>query len=584
MYKELLITKWFFFYMFKNHSLNFFIFILISIIMSIVEVLTIASIVPFLHVILSSEVNTKNYFNFNISDYVNFSTKGDEVFFLMTIFSLILFLSSLIKIFHIYYGNYIQKKVGSILSNHMYNSIINYNYIDIINKSSSEFLSIITDKAELAKFSIFNFLSIITSLLLLISFSIYFFFIMPGESINNFYLVIVAFLIVIISTKKMLSKQSVIHSQSIFLRFKIINDTFGMMREIIIDRSQKFFKKKFKKIDDEFRQSAFIIGIISGIPKFIIEFILVLIIFMFVYDTIFIYNYDSTLIIPIVTSFVFMMYRSMPLLNNIYASFSQLSGYKESVLEAIKLLNYFKNYNVENFNVHHSNNEIDFKSTLSLENVSFKYPDSKKNILDNITLTFEKGKIYGIKGASGSGKSTFLNIISGLIYPKSGKLLVDNIMLDNTNLYLWRKKISLVSQSNFFMDETIFNNLTISLKSNEDSKINSVLKIAIKNSALDDFINELPMGLNTKIGDNAVKISGGQKQRLAIARALCKGADCLLLDESTSGIDLETEKKLLLNLKNLDKKMLIIIVSHKKQTLDFCDKIIDLDEIKNFKS
>ncbi len=579
MRKELQIIIWFYNFFIKNNKLDFSLFVVIAIFISFIEVLSIASVIPFLEVILSDKMINNNKVISFITENLNISSRKEQVFFLMIIFLSLLFLSSLAKILHIIFVNQIQRKVGSSLSNLMYDSIVHNDYISITQKNSSEFLSIITEKAELTKQSIFNLLNIISSFILLIALLTFILFITPNVSLQGFLLVIFIFVIIIFLTKKILSKQSLNHSRSIFERFKIVNETYGIIREIIIDNSQTFFKKKYKKSDDKFRKSQFLIGIISSIPKFIIEYVLILVIFLFVFKLLFFYNYSSSYVLPIVTSFAFVAYRSMPLLNNIYSSFAQISGYKESVLEGISLLEEINtskkktDYKSENFNL------LEFRSMLKLHNISFAYPNKKETILSNINLSFQKGKIYGIKGSSGTGKSTLLNIISGLIKPNKGELYVDDTIIEKEKINFWRKKVSLVSQSNFFMDETIFENLTISSQVKDAEKLKYLVEKAIKNSVLDEFIEKLPEGIHTKIGDNAIRISGGQKQRLAMARALCKNPECLLLDESTSGLDTENEKILISNLKKINSNMLIILVSHKKQTLDFCDIVIDLDNL-----
>lgn len=580
MKKEIKILSWFYSFFITSNKLDFSLFIFTALIVSIIEVMSIASIIPFLEVVLSENMANDNKFVFLITEYFKFQTRKELVVFLITIFLSLLFLSSLTKILIVIFVNHIQRKVGSKLSNLMYSSIINNDYLSITKKNSSDFLSVITEKAELTKQSIFNILNSISSLILLCSLIIFILFITPNFSFLIFVLILFIFLLIIFLTKKILSKQSLSQSKSIFERFKIVNETYGIIREIIIDNSQEFFKNKYKKSDDKFRKAQFVIGIISGIPKFIIEYILILIIFIFVYNLLFTHNYNSSHVLPLVSSFAFVAYRSMPLLNNIYSSIAQISGYKESVLEGINLLNEIKLIKKQNHeDLMNSNIDFKFNSSLSLENVNFTYPDNSEKVLKNININLEKGKIYGIKGSSGTGKSTLLNIISGLIIPTEGKLFVDNTLINKEKINLWRNKVSLVSQSNFFLDETIFENLTISSNINDEQKLNLLVNSSLKTSVLEDFIKNLPNGIHSKIGDNAVRISGGQKQRLAIARALCKKPECLMLDESTSGLDIENEQKLIENLINIKSKMLIVLVSHKKQTLEFCDEIIDLDRM-----
>ena len=580
MKKEIKILSWFYSFFITSNKLDFSLFIFTALIVSIIEVMSIASIIPFLEVVLSENMANDNKFVFLITEYFKFQTREELVVFLITIFLSLLFLSSLTKILIVIFVNHIQRKVGSKLSNLMYSSIINNDYLSITKKNSSDFLSVITEKAELTKQSIFNILNSISSLILLCSLIIFILFITPNFSFLIFVLILFIFLLIIFLTKKILSKQSLSQSKSIFERFKIVNETYGIIREIIIDNSQEFFKNKYKKSDDKFRKAQFVIGIISGIPKFIIEYILILIIFIFVYNLLFTHNYNSSHVLPLVSSFAFVAYRSMPLLNNIYSSIAQISGYKESVLEGINLLNEIKHIKKQNHeDLMNSNIDFKFNSSLSLENVNFTYPDNSEKVLKNININLEKGKIYGIKGSSGTGKSTLLNIISGLIIPTEGKLFVDNTLINKEKINLWRNKVSLVSQSNFFLDETIFENLTISSNINDEQKLNLLVNSSLKTSVLEDFIKNLPNGIHSKIGDNAVRISGGQKQRLAIARALCKKPECLMLDESTSGLDIENEQKLIENLINIKSKMLIVLVSHKKQTLEFCDEIIDLDRM-----
>ncbi len=217
------------------------------------------------------------------------------------------------------------------------------------------------------------------------------------------------------------------------------------------------------------------------------------------------------------------------------------------------------------------NFEEDFRS-LQFNNVCFSY-DEKKIVLNNLSFEMQRGQILGISGESGKGKSTLLDIISGLLEKKSGEIFVNN----KSNVLLtkgWQKKIGFVFQDTYLLDDSLKNNIALGYeeKDIESEKID----YAIKNSDLSDFVKTLDGGINYSFGDIEQRLSGGQKQRIGIARALYNKPEILILDEATSALDLETEEKILRILKNLKSKCSIIIVSHKKNTLKICDKIIEL--------
>ena len=213
----------------------------------------------------------------------------------------------------------------------------------------------------------------------------------------------------------------------------------------------------------------------------------------------------------------------------------------------------------------------DFKS-LQFNNVSFSY-EEKKPVLNDLNFEMLKGQILGISGESGKGKSTLLDIISGLLEKKSGEILINN----KSNVLLskgWQRKIGFVFQDTYLLDDSLKKNIALGY----DEKNIEIERIdyAIKNSDLKDFVKSLDGGINYRFGDIEQRLSGGQKQRIGIARALYNKPEILILDEATSALDLETEEKILSILKNLKSQCSIIIVSHKKNTLKICDKIIEL--------
>ena len=216
------------------------------------------------------------------------------------------------------------------------------------------------------------------------------------------------------------------------------------------------------------------------------------------------------------------------------------------------------------------NKNITFNDNVEIKNLFFNYNDDQNNIFENLNFKINKGEFVGIVGESGSGKSTFVDLILGILKPKQGKIYVDGKELmptDNIN-------IGYVTQNVFIMDDSIANNIAFGIKENE---INYKLIFKVLNlSKLYKLINNLPEGINSEVGEKGARLSGGEAQRINIARALYLEPEILILDESTSALDLKTENELLKDLKELQKTKTIIIISHRKESIVFCDKVYEL--------
>jgi len=217
-----------------------------------------------------------------------------------------------------------------------------------------------------------------------------------------------------------------------------------------------------------------------------------------------------------------------------------------------------------------------FKDSIKLLNVDFAY-DGKNNILENVNLTINKGDRVGIIGSTGTGKSTLLDIVMGLLQPNSGKVLIDGINInssfDRTFLNKWQSCVSHVPQNIFISDASFAENIAFGLSINQID-IDKVRECA-KKAMIDDFINNSEKKYFTNLGEGGVKISGGQKQRIGIARALYKNSMVLILDEATSALDNQTEHDVMNTFQNLN-SVTILIVTHRKSTIKYCDKIIEL--------
>jgi ABC-type multidrug transport system fused ATPase/permease subunit len=192
-------------------------------------------------------------------------------------------------------------------------------------------------------------------------------------------------------------------------------------------------------------------------------------------------------------------------------------------------------------------------------------------------MTIKKGDIIGIIGATGSGKSTLINLLIGLLQPSEGKIEIDKLDI-NSNLTEWYKKIGYVPQSVYLIDDTIKKNIAFGLR--EEDIDDNLIKQAVEKASLSEFLNELANGLETIVGEKGIMLSGGQQQRIGIARALYRDPEILILDEATSSLDQATEKKIMKSVQFLKRKKTLIIITHRLSTVENCDKIFFIDKGK----
>lgn len=264
--------------------------------------------------------------------------------------------------------------------------------------------------------------------------------------------------------------------------------------------------------------------------------------------------------------------RILPSLRNIMSSWSSIR-YNRYTIDTL-------NDSVESHNVDiaPTSERLKFEDSIELKNIHFGFDDTTKPIINNLSLTINRGECLGIKGASGVGKTTLFNLILGLYRPTSGDIYIDGEKLTDSNIRKWQNSIGYVSQSVYIVDGTLVDNIAFGCDANsiDYSLIDKVIEL----SNLKEFVASLPQGIHTHIGEQGSKISGGQRQRIGIARALYKSADILLFDEATSSLDDQTEENINSAIKELseqNKSLTIVIIAHRESSLEYCDRIITLE-------
>ncbi len=349
---------------------------------------------------------------------------------------------------------------------------------------------------------------------------------------------------------------------------KTLYESYGSIKDIKILSKEQEVKDKFYEKINKYETNHFFWDLSNKFPKIILEIIAVTLILLISYIYYYIYK-DTQTLFNLLSVYVVLVIRFIPAFNSLTTSFGYLRMFSPSVEFISKELNninkdrYSQNLNIFQKNDEHFNNEF-----IKISNLSFKYPNSNFKSLENISLKINKGSIVGIMGPTGSGKTTFFHLMLGLISPEKGNIFFEGKSIF-TDIDLWRKETGHISQNIFLLDDTIKNNITFNLSNNEDDEKRLAQAIEIAN--LNDKLDSLPKGLETRVGVDGLELSGGERQRIAIARTLYKNPNIIFMDEFTSALDIKTEELILQKLMKYKNNKTIIIITHRTSTLKYCN-------------
>jgi len=530
------------------------------------ELISIGSIFPFLGVLIAPE---KFYSQINDLGFdFEIINKNNILLFITVIFVIISLLVGGFRLLLMWYQQLITTEIGIEFSSKVYENTLYQPYIYQINLHSSQVQVGLQKTMFLVEYIINPCLLLLSSVIILSLVLIGFMFIDPNATFVTLSVFLVFYFSISLIYKKKLAKNSLIISKNQNIIAKLIQESLGGIREIIINSLQKKFINQFKISFKPLQKSQSENLIIGQSPRYIIEALGMAFISVIAYNISTSSNYNEVNAVPILGVIALAAQRLLPIIQQIYYSIAKIRGSISSISDVIELLCL----------INKEDNIIKNKiiKEITIKNLYFKYPVDKEWKLKDINLKISVGSTIGIVGPSGSGKSTLINIISGLLYPNAGQIYVDDYEVNENNINLLRSNISYVPQSLFLSDSTIVENIAFGINKTEID-MGKILEVA-KISKIEDMIQDWPLKYDTLVGESGVKISGGQRQRIGIARALYKDSNIILLDESTSALDVLTEDEIINSLISINRKKIIIIITHRLSSLKHCDNIF---EIKN---
>jgi len=544
----------------KKEKINFILILILSIFGAILEMIGISFFIPLIAILLGGSVDFKGSQLF--IDFINLINQSDFnniLFFAVATLVIVFVVKNIYLFFLHYYNNKFINDFGSKISKKLFKKYLNNNINFFIKKNSNELLNNCIYVVDGFKDTLSNIILIFSELLILCGISLLLAIIEPrGFLLSFIFLFFFGILAYFISGKTLESwGQQIINFEK--QRYLHLSQAFKAIREIIVFKKINFFFQKYVEPNNKRFQISIWKATLTGLPKYLIELLFVitlssLLIFL---------NYlgkSNQEIIIIMGLYAVATIRIMPSLNRILSSFQSFKFGKKSI-------DIIYNEIIQNFNqkkIVTDAIDLNKKEVINFKKVSFRFKENEKKIFEGLNLKIYKNEFIAIVGKTGSGKSTLTNLMLGLLNSDSGEI--------NLNY----NKVGLVPQNPYLIDSTIKENIAFGVKKEliNEKKID----FCINQVQLKNLILSLSKGIDTFVGENGVKFSGGEVQRLSIARALYLEPDVIILDEPTNSLDEKTEKKIVQILKNLSKHHTIIFVTHNIKNINFCDRIIELSD------
>jgi len=543
--------------------------------MALIDAIGIASILPFITVLANPESVETNQFLAYLFKNLNFKSTNDFFFFLGSLVFTILLFSLVFKAT----SNYVQYRFVQnceySLSKRFFEAYMHQPYAWFIERNSADLgKNILSEIEGIVGNGILPLIIIIAQSAVALAIIILLIYIDPILALAISFSLGICYVVIFNLMGDFLTRISLEQVKANQQRYIIVNEAFSVIKELKVRGIEQFYTNRFKETSKAYAKNKASAQLSSQLPRFLLEALafggILLIVLYFIAR-----YHDFTIVIPRIALYAFAGYRLLPALQQIYSNSSILRFTKPSIdllhseLKNIEIFQ--KNINIKRL--------IKLKVSIKLNNISFNYNNSSNLALKNLNINIKAKTTVGLVGSSGSGKTTIVDCILGLLEPKEGFLSVDDMTINQKNSSQWQKTIGYVPQQIFITDDTVAANIAFGVDSNNiDYK--SVERAARAANVHDFVIKQLPQGYSTILGERGIRLSGGQRQRIAIARALYHKPQILIFDEATSALDGATEEAVIKAVNKIAHSITIIMIAHRLSTVRNCDEIFLIEKGK----
>lgn len=544
------------------------------VLMALLELVAVASVGPFMAVVGDSTLLSEDNFLAWLYVTLGFSNSNEFLFWLGMTVLITLAVAALISMLTTWRLAIYSNQVGAEISSRLNRYYMYQDWLFHANGSSSQLTNkVIQECGRLTHQVISPLMQINAKLVLTMVMSTAIFLFDPIVALVGITLFVSAYLVLFRVVRSRLALNGQIVTEVNHTRIKLLNEGFGGIKDTLLLGRQRDFDKRFDRVSREMARAAGTIQGLAQVPRYAMELVAfgaIIILVLYLLKT---KSGDLGSILPVLSIYALAGFKLLPALQQIYAGISTLRSH----------LSAFDTLRIDLIASKAAKEDVDIKpaekliahSEISLNNIKFHYPGKTQTVLNDLNMSFAVNKVTGIVGASGSGKSTVIDMLLGLIDPDQGAITIDGEKLSAENKRAWQNSLGFVPQSIFLADASIRENIAFGLP---PERINEQrVSYAAKMAHLDELIQGLPDGLETRVGERGIQLSGGQRQRIGIARALYDDAHVMVFDEATSALDGITEKLIMDAIHDFSGSKTIIMIAHRLATVKQCDLIYLMD-------
>jgi ATP-binding cassette subfamily B protein len=539
---------------------------------SFAEVLSLGAVLPFLGILTTPDKVFDHPAVAPFLQWMNIQTAQELLLPITILFILAALFAGSMRLLLLYVNTKLSFAIGADLSYEIYRRTLYQPYLVHVSRNSSEVINGIAAKsAAVIQNLLMPILTLISSLMIFLTILFALLSVDPLMSLIAFIGFSAIYGLVILTTRNRLALNSRRVAQESTQVIKVLQEGLGGIRDVLIDGSQAEYCKNFRLADIPLRRAQASNIFIGGSPRFAAEALgmvfIAILAYMMARQPGGVANAITTLGVLALGA-----QRLLPILQQSYSSIVGIRSGKSSLSDALDLLN----QPIDPTVYEGSNAVLQFTQSIRLQNVGFRYTQRGPWILRNLDLNIPRGGRVGFIGATGSGKSTLIDIIMGLLLPTEGSVLIDGTPLSLSTQRAWQRRIAHVPQSIYMSDATIAENIAFGLM--PDQIDSEQVRRAAHRAQVADYIESLPNAYDTSVGERGVRLSGGQRQRIGIARALYKQVEIIVLDEATSALDNETERAVMDAVDSLSDEQTVLLIAHRLSTLRGCDLVVELSQ------